>query len=360
MVTLVRRVAARRRVGAGGARTPSCARSPRPARGYAGRRPRPPRRRRGGGPGGRAAATACRRRGRTGLPAAARGPRAVVPGAVRGVAQPVAPRLGRQASTWSSCSPRTAAPAPRPRSPRRCGAAARSWSRARPGRWWPSTRPVAGARSCRRRDATSSRPRWSMLDYLEQVQLGPRVDAERVATALDEVAIACSPHRDLAVNPAKMLAIAMADTLPVVWGGSVLAARAARRIAESLRRVSGRSALAGDAEHLLPVLEAARARDVFDDPFADEPRDLRPMLLVLDDGVRGAAGPRVPGPAPGRGRRPRRTRGDADDRRADRGRPLRVAPAPAAATPPSTSASAWSRTDRTAGWRATRGWTTPR
>lgn len=124
-----------------------------------------------------------------------------------------------------------------------------------------------------------------MLDYLEQVQLGPRVDVERVATALDEVAIACSPHRDLAVNPAKMLAIAMADTLPVVWGGSVLAARAARRIAEALRRVSGRSALAGDAEHLLPVLEATRTRDVFDDPFADEPRDLRPMLLVLDDGT---------------------------------------------------------------------------
>jgi hypothetical protein len=123
-----------------------------------------------------------------------------------------------------------------------------------------------------------------MLEYLEQVQLGPRADAESVATALDEVAIACSPHRDLAVNPAKMLAIAMADTVPVVWGGTVLAARAARRIAESLRRVSGRSALAGDAEHLLPVLAATRPRDVFDDPFADAGGDLRPMLLVLDDG----------------------------------------------------------------------------
>jgi hypothetical protein len=123
-----------------------------------------------------------------------------------------------------------------------------------------------------------------VLEYLERVQLGPRVDAERVATALDEVAISCSPHRDLAINPAKMLAIAMADTLPVVWGGSVLAARAARRIAESLRRVSGRSVIAGDAEHLLPVLEATRARDVFDDPFAHEGRDLRPVLIILDDG----------------------------------------------------------------------------
>ena len=109
-----------------------------------------------------------------------------------------------------------------------------------------------------------------MLDYLHRVELGPRTDPEEVAQALDDVAIACSPHRDLAVNPAKMLAIALADTNPLVWGGSVLAARAARRVAESLRRAAGRGAIAGDAEHLLPVIEATRQRDVFDDPFADD------------------------------------------------------------------------------------------
>jgi len=104
-----------------------------------------------------------------------------------------------------------------------------------------------------------------------------------VAESLDDVATNCSPHRDLAVNPAKMLAIAMADTNPLVWGGSVLAARAARRLAEMLRRTSGRSAIAGDAEHLLPVIEATRQHDVFADPFADDPGDLRPLLLILDD-----------------------------------------------------------------------------
>ncbi len=129
-----------------------------------------------------------------------------------------------------------------------------------------------------------------MLSYLDQVSLGPLADADQVAQALDDVAIASSPHRDLAVNPAKMLAIALADTNPLVWGGSVLAARAARRVAESVRRASGRTALAGDAEHLLPVIEASRTRDVFDDPFAGPfagpaPADLRPMLLVLDDGA---------------------------------------------------------------------------
>ncbi len=124
-----------------------------------------------------------------------------------------------------------------------------------------------------------------MLDYLEQVGLGPRTAAESVARALDEVAVACSPYADLAVNPAKMLAISLADTAPVVWGGSVLAARAARRVAESIRRASGRSALAGDAEHLLPVIEGARARDVFEDPFADGGGDQRPLLVILEDGA---------------------------------------------------------------------------
>lgn len=123
----------------------------------------------------------------------------------------------------------------------------------------------------------------TMLDYLDRVHLGPRVEPEEVATALDGVALSSSPHSDIAVNPAKMLALALADSLPVVWGGSVLAARAARRVAESFRRTTGRSAIAGDAEHLLPVLQATPRRDVFDDPFSDPPAELRPALVILDD-----------------------------------------------------------------------------
>ncbi|MEO5711822.1 MAG: SIS domain-containing protein [Nocardioidaceae bacterium] len=124
-----------------------------------------------------------------------------------------------------------------------------------------------------------------MLEFLDQLDLGPRSDPEAVAQALDDVAIACSPHRDLAVNPAKMLAIALADVTPLVWGGSVLAARAARRIAESIRRSSGRTALAGDAEHLLPVIAAAPTSDLFADPFDDdEGGSRRPALVILDDG----------------------------------------------------------------------------
>ena len=123
-----------------------------------------------------------------------------------------------------------------------------------------------------------------MLSFLHQVALGPSSEPAAVADALDDVAIACSPQRDISINPAKMLAISLADAAPVVWGGSVLAARAARRVAESIRRTSGRTALAGDAEHLLPVLEAARPRNVFADPYADGGGERRPVLIVLDDG----------------------------------------------------------------------------
>jgi hypothetical protein len=65
----------------------------------------------------------------------------------------------------------------------------------------------------------------------------------------------------------------------------VLAARAGRRVAESVRRASGRAALAADAEHLLPVIAAAAAPDLFADPFADTNEgDRRPVLVILDDG----------------------------------------------------------------------------
>lgn len=123
-----------------------------------------------------------------------------------------------------------------------------------------------------------------MLALLDRLDLGPDTDPEVVAKALDDVALSCGPYRDLAVNPAKLLASGIAETSPLLWGGTVLAARAARRVAESVRRATGRAALAADAEHLLPVLAAAPPTDVFADPFADEAGDPRPSLVILDDG----------------------------------------------------------------------------
>jgi Bacterial phospho-glucose isomerase C-terminal SIS domain len=123
------------------------------------------------------------------------------------------------------------------------------------------------------------------LSALHRMQLGPEVQPELVANAMDAVAEECSPYTDVAGNPAKDLAMGLAEAQPLVWGGSVLAARASRRIAEALRAASGRTALSADVEALLPVLELAAPRDPFADPFEDAlTADRRPSLVMLDDG----------------------------------------------------------------------------
>ncbi|HLL61516.1 MAG TPA: SIS domain-containing protein [Propionibacteriaceae bacterium] len=124
-----------------------------------------------------------------------------------------------------------------------------------------------------------------VLDGLHKMQLGPEVYPEAVADAMDRVAEDCSPYADVSENPAKDLALGLADAQPLIWGGSVLAARASRRIAEALRAGSGRAALAADADALLTVLESVVPRDPFADPFTDGPSaDRRPALVMLDDG----------------------------------------------------------------------------
>jgi len=121
----------------------------------------------------------------------------------------------------------------------------------------------------------------ALIGLLASAGLAPGVHIESVAEAADMVAEQCSPHKDLSLNPAKGAAIALADGLPLVWGGSMLAARAARRIAEELRRVTGHAALATPAEDIVPILSATQPRDPFADP-GDEPA--RPVLVTLDDG----------------------------------------------------------------------------
>ncbi|MFY0409250.1 SIS domain-containing protein [Solicola sp. PLA-1-18] len=125
----------------------------------------------------------------------------------------------------------------------------------------------------------------AVLRAVRRLGLGPEVDADGVADALDAVASASSPFLDLSQNPAKEIALGIGDDVPLLWGGSVLAARVARRVAESVRAATGRAAVADGADHLLPVLDGAAPRDLFADPFEDGPDLARPVLVVVDDGT---------------------------------------------------------------------------
>ena len=122
------------------------------------------------------------------------------------------------------------------------------------------------------------------LAALHEMGLGAPLSTAAVADALDTVALESAHGVDLASNPAKMVAIELADAQPVIWGGSVLAARASRRIAEAVRTASGRVALAADAGELLPILAGVRPRDPFADPF-EAAEEMRPTLVIVDDGL---------------------------------------------------------------------------
>lgn len=128
-----------------------------------------------------------------------------------------------------------------------------------------------------------------LLQATAKLGLGPHVDGEEVAGALDQVAAECSPFAESVTNPAKRLAMALGDSTPLLWGGSVLAARAARRIAEAVRQETGRTAFAGGVDQLAPVLERTPAKDVFADPFEPSDHSPRPVVLIVDDGFEDAA-----------------------------------------------------------------------
>jgi len=122
------------------------------------------------------------------------------------------------------------------------------------------------------------------LTTLDVLGLGPRLDLDELADGLDEVAEICGPRHGLGDNPAKNLACALADSVPLLWGGSILAARASRRVAEAIREAAGSPALAADDWALMPLIEGSGPRDLFADPFEDSEAAPRYCVLVLDDG----------------------------------------------------------------------------
>ncbi|MCH1866445.1 hypothetical protein [Nocardioides sp. CFH 31398] len=137
------------------------------------------------------------------------------------------------------------------------------------------------------------------LAHLGRTGLGPALDLDALADALDAVAVDCSPYRDSGVNPSKIAAVGLAETVPLVSprAATPLGLDAADRVGATLRRITGLPVVAGPAADVLPVLEATPTRTVFDDPYDDDGAGgaaVRPSLLLLgppeDAGARGASG----------------------------------------------------------------------
>jgi glucose/mannose-6-phosphate isomerase len=112
-----------------------------------------------------------------------------------------------------------------------------------------------------------------------------------VADTLDGEATACRPASESFVNPAKALAVELADAVPVVLGDGPASGVAARRAASVLARTARVPALAGtlpdDAADVVATFGgpfAADPQDVFADPFLDPPKGPRLRLVLLHEG----------------------------------------------------------------------------
>jgi glucose/mannose-6-phosphate isomerase len=118
-------------------------------------------------------------------------------------------------------------------------------------------------------------------------------DFAETATRLDDDAERCRPGADSFVNPAKALALDLANSIPIVWGSSPLATVAARRVGDMLSANARYPVVAGS------LGEAGRGRvglvdgvygalvesqrDIYADP-GDEPEPTRLRVVLLRDG----------------------------------------------------------------------------
>ena len=130
---------------------------------------------------------------------------------------------------------------------------------------------------------------------LEAAGAVPRPDYEAAAAAADETAVRCRPSQEPFVNPAKEIALRIAENAAAVWAGGRIAAIAAERLADQVALRAGlvvaHAALADLGRGQLGLLDgplAAGSADPFYDPFEDGgsgPAGRAAVVLVAEEGA---------------------------------------------------------------------------
>ena len=121
-------------------------------------------------------------------------------------------------------------------------------------------------------------------------------DLAETATRLDTDADRCRPTAESFVNPAKSLALDLANSVPIVWGSSPLATVAAHRFADTLSANARYPVMAGELADAgrgrIGLLDgvygglAESGRDIFADPDDDHSGEglTRLRIVLLRDG----------------------------------------------------------------------------
>ncbi|MGW6259884.1 SIS domain-containing protein [Streptomyces sp. NPDC055085] len=133
-------------------------------------------------------------------------------------------------------------------------------------------------------------PLLALLDRTGLVSAPPEA-LQKVADRLDRVAERCGPAIAAYSNPAKTLAVELAEALPVIWTEGTSAGPAGRRFTAALAELAGRPALAAElpealASHSVLLAGALAAGADPDDFFRDrveEAQALHARLVLLRD-----------------------------------------------------------------------------
>jgi glucose/mannose-6-phosphate isomerase len=118
----------------------------------------------------------------------------------------------------------------------------------------------------------------------------PRSALERAADVLDERSVECGPASPLDQNPAKILGVGLASSLPMVWGTSPIGAVSAYRLACQLNENAKLAVVHGaipEATHnqvvALDGQQASSVDDIFRDPIEEGAGPARLRLVLLRD-----------------------------------------------------------------------------
>jgi glucose/mannose-6-phosphate isomerase len=145
-------------------------------------------------------------------------------------------------------------------------------------------------------DARGQMPRasmWTLLtpllrigNALGVVRVGD-ADLAQAADITDEVGALCAVEQQTAENPAKILALQFADSLPMIWGtgevGPVASYRVISQLAENAKLPAIHGEIPESQHNQVVVLDGPYAGAV--DPFADQSSERKFRLILLRDSV---------------------------------------------------------------------------
>lgn len=134
-----------------------------------------------------------------------------------------------------------------------------------------------------------STPLLLIADALGVVSV-PRGVLDHAADVLDQRSVECGPASPLADNPAKLLGVALATSLPMVWGTSPIGAVSAYRLACQLNENAKLPVVYGaipEATHNQVVsfdgIFVGPDADIFRDPVEDGAAPARLRLVIFRD-----------------------------------------------------------------------------